>query len=266
MTRFGFPARLRAVVRARPFALAAAFAFVVALVVLGVAIRQATWRAALLRADPDTILMSPALRDGALSAGQRVYRARCATCHGAEGAGRVADGVPNLRDQDWLYGEGRVSEIENIIRYGIRSRNSKGWNLAAMPAYASTRPYALEPIPPLAPQEVDDVVQLLLGYEGRPADGAAAGRGLKVYQKGGCWDCHGPDGHGDAAIGAPNLRDAITLYGGSRAALTRSVERGRRGISPAFADVLDPAQIRAAAVYVAALSDSEASHAPKALP
>lgn len=211
-------------------------------------------RAELVRADPDAVAYQLRLYDIALSIGRSVYAAHCAVCHGPAGAGSAATGVPDLHDRDWLYGQGRVAEIENIVRYGIRSRHSKGWNLASMPAYASKRPYAAEPIPPLAPNETDDVVQLLLSYEGRPADPVAFVRGRTVYQKAGCWDCHGPEGFGDPAVGAPNLRDAITLYGGSRAALTRSVERGRHGVSPAFAAILDPVQIRGVAVYVASLS------------
>lgn len=236
-----------------------------AVVAILLALRHDRVRADLVRADPDTVLAAPALRAAALSIGRPVYRARCAGCHGESGEGGDG-GVPDLRDHDWLYGEGGVAEIEAIVRYGIRSRNSKGWNLAAMPAYASARPYAAEPIPPLAPGQVHDVVQLLLRYEGRAADPAAVERGRAVYQKGGCWDCHGADGHGDPAVGAPNLRDAITLYGGSPAALVRSVEQGRRGVSPAFAGTLDPVQIRAVAVYVAALSRDRSPPPAEALP
>lgn len=240
---------------------------VVALALLALAIgwRQAETSAALLRADPDSVLASPRLRGLALPLGRAVYAAECAACHGKSGEGERDAGVPDLRDGDWLYGEGRAAEIEQIVRYGIRSRNPKGWNLASMPAYASARPYAAEPIPPLTPAETDDVVQLLLRYEGRPADPTAARRGLAVYQKGGCWDCHGADGRGDPAVGAPNLRDAITLYGGSSAALTHTIERGRHGVSPAFAGRLDPLRIRAVAVYVASLAHSAVS-APKAAP
>jgi cytochrome c oxidase cbb3-type subunit 3 len=216
--------------------------------------RQSDARADLVRAPPEAILASPRLRDTAIAIGRPVYRAHCADCHGPDGRGATADGVPDLRDRDWLYGEGRVAEIETVVRYGIRSHHSKGWNLASMPAYASAHPYAAEPIPPLAPQETDDVVQLLLNYEGRSAQPAAVTRGRAVYQKAGCWDCHGAEGYGDPAVGAPNLRDAITLYGSSQAALARSVEQGRHGASPAFAGRLEPIQIRAVAVYVATLS------------
>jgi cytochrome c oxidase cbb3-type subunit 3 len=164
--------------------------------------------------------------------------------------------VPDLTDGDWLYGAGRAAEIEAVVRYGIRSHNPKGWNLASMPMYASARPYAAEPLPSLRPNEVDDVVQLLLAYEGKPAEAAAVERGTAVFAKAGCWDCHGADGRGDSAVGAPNLRDGITLYGASPAALKQTVEQGRRGVSPAFADKLSAVEIRAVAVFAASLSRS----------
>jgi cytochrome c oxidase cbb3-type subunit 3 len=77
-------------------------------------------------------------------------------------------------------------------------------------------------------------------------------------QRGGCWDCHSRDAQGDAAIGAPNLRDSTWLRGnGSRADISRIIREGLHGVSPAFRGRLEPASARAVAVYVASL------HAPK---
>ena len=215
-------------------------------------VRHHSLTARSVRADPDTILDQPDLRRAALGQGRPLFLRHCASCHGQDGRG--AAGEPDLTDRDWLYGEGRVSEIEAIVRYGIRSRNPKGWNLASMPAYASLHPYAAEPLPTLKPGEVDDVVQLLLSDAGGRADPRAVARGQAVFGKAGCWDCHGADARGDTAIGAPNLRDATTLYGGSADQLRQTVEQGRKGVSPAFAGHLSTAEIRAVAVYVASLS------------
>ena len=71
------------------------------------------------------------------------YAQHCASCHGAHLEGDRTRAVPNLADNDWLYGTGRVSEIEHVILYGIRSGNSKGWDLAQMPAFATAHPYKL---------------------------------------------------------------------------------------------------------------------------
>jgi cytochrome c oxidase cbb3-type subunit 3 len=212
--------------------------------------------AAVVREDPERVLSDEHLAAIALPLGRRVYEARCATCHGDAGQPDHARGVPDLRDADWLYGTGRVAEIEAIARHGIRAGDRKGWNLAAMPVYASPRPYAAEPIPPLTPAGARDVTQFVLSLSGTSHDHASAERGRVIYAgQGGCWDCHGADAHGDSAVGAPDLTDRIWLFGtGDAASIQRSIERGRAGISPAFVNVLNPAELRAVAVYVASLS------------
>lgn len=214
-----------------------------------------TARAAMVRADPDMVLAEPALAAVALPLGRSVFARHCARCHGIAGDADAARGVPSLRDGEHLYGEGRVAEIESIVRHGIRSGDRKGWNLAAMPAYASARPYAAEPIPPLTPQATEDVTQFLLGLARRSTDDAAAARGRRIYGgSGGCWDCHGVDARGDPAVGAPDLADPVWLYGGTAPAIRRSIAYGRGGTSPAFAGALDAAAIRAVSAYVASLS------------
>ena len=227
-----------------------------ALAVFGVvAARAHGARDRLMRADPEAILADPALRHTALALGRSVYARDCAGCH-RDGRGDPARGVPDLTDGDTLYGAGRVAEIEQIVLYGIRSGNPRGWQQAAMPAYASAKPYGKEPIPPLSPREIRDVVQLVLSKHGTATDAAAASRGRAIYAgKGGCYDCHSPDGAGDPSIGVPNLLDDVWLYGnGSAAALTRTIVAGRAGFSPAYAGRLSPVEARAVAAYTASLS------------
>lgn len=217
---------------------------------------QARAIASLVRADPETVFDDPKLAALALPLGRETFVRHCTACHDLSGGPDPTRGIPSLRDSDRLYGEGRVADIESIVRHGIRAGDRKGWNLAAMPAYASPRPYAAEPIPPLTPQGVFDTTQFLLSLTDRATDRGAAERGAKIYSgPGGCWDCHGADARGDPAVGAPNLNDKIWLYGdGSAATIARSLEYGRAGISPAFSKVLDAAEIRAVSVYVASLS------------
>lgn len=211
---------------------------------------------AIVRADPERILSDDHLANVALPLGRRVYGAHCAACHGDAGQPDQIRGVPDLRDSEWLYGTGRVEEIEAIARHGIRAGDRKGWNLAAMPAYATPRPYAAEPIPPLTPAGARDVTHFILSLSGGSRDLAGAARGRIIYAgTGGCWDCHGADAHGDPAVGAPDLTDHVWLFGrGDAAAIQRSIEHGRAGMSPAFARILTPAELRAVAVYVASLS------------
>jgi cytochrome c oxidase cbb3-type subunit 3 len=211
----------------------------------------------LLRADPDALPADAMLLGFAVRRGGPLFEARCAACHGASGTGDAVNGVPDLTDNDWLYGTGRPAEIEKVIDYGIRSRNPKAWNLAIMPAYARPQPNPGDKnIQPLTPGEIGDVIEFLMRQQGRPADAAAVSRGAALFTgHGGCYDCHSLDAKGDSAIGAPNLSDAITLYGdGSRAALYMSIAYGRQGVCPAWITRASAASIRELALYVYSIS------------
>jgi cytochrome c oxidase cbb3-type subunit III len=213
--------------------------------------------ARLLRSDPDAPLAGHAL-SAALDAGRHVFAARCASCHEADGRGDPALGVPNLTDHDWLYGAGAVSELEQTIAYGIRSRHPKGWNLAEMPAFGRPDPRSTYKIIPLTPGEIRDVIAFLASRRHDPADPDAVARGGAIFSsKGGCFDCHGGDGAGDPAIGAPNLIDRIWLYGdGSPDSVFSTIVHGRHGVMPAFVDRLSAGQIREVALYVHSLSQA----------
>jgi cytochrome c oxidase cbb3-type subunit 3 len=213
-------------------------------------------QAHLLRADPDAIAANAGLSRFAVGRGATIFQAHCATCHGDQGQGDPDRGVPSLRDQDWLYGEGKVSDIERVVDYGIRARTPKTWNMAVMPALATPNPGGEKGLQPLSPGDIDDVIDFLLQVEHRPHDPAGAARGEVIYQtRGACYDCHGADAGGDSAIGAPNLADGIWLYGdGSRAAIYQSIAHGRQGVCPAWIKILTPAQIREVAIYVHSLS------------
>jgi cbb3-type cytochrome c oxidase subunit III len=210
-------------------------------------------RVALLNADPETVLLDPALARTAIDLGAPAYQRLCARCHGTRAGGDPSSGAPALADDEHLYG-GRPEEIEQIVLYGIRAGTSRGKNLASMPAYARSQPYAREPIPPLSPPEIADVTQFVLSLSHRATDRDAAERGRALYQsKGGCYDCHGADGRGDTAIGAPNLGDAIWLYGGSPRSIEDSISYGRGGICPAFSHRITALEARAISLYVASL-------------
>jgi cytochrome c oxidase cbb3-type subunit 3 len=211
----------------------------------------------LLRADPDALPADSALLRFAAGRGRPLFQVHCATCHGVLGEGDPLKGVPNLADGDWLYGSGRVADIEQIIEYGIRSRNSRAWSLAIMPAYARPRPSpADKSIEPLTPGQITDLIEFLYQRQGREANAAAASRGAALYAgDAGCYDCHSVDAKGDSAIGAPNLTDAVTLYGdGGRDALFQSISYGRQGICPAWIKTMSAAAIRETAAFVYLIS------------
>lgn len=214
----------------------------------------------LLRMDPDAIQSDFALTAFAHDRGQQLFEARCAACHGLQGKGDPRRGIPALNDGDWLYGTGATGDIEQTIKYGIRSYHPKAWNLAIMPAYATAVPSARDTkIPPLSPVDIRDLVEFLIHQQGGAADDAAAARGSELFTgAGGCYDCHAVDAKGDSAIGAPNLTDKVTLYGdGSRESLLMSVSYGRHGMCPAWVKRISPAGIREVAVFVYSLSHSQ---------
>lgn len=244
------PARIR---KQRLVALLAGIAAAITVLGMGIwAAQRSAIRARLMIANPDGIPGDPELGRYALSAGRRGFAAHCISCHGRHLEGDRQLGIPNLADGDWLYGTGRVSEIERIILYGIRSGHPKAWNLASMPAYATSNPYKAYKIEPLTPRDVNDVAAYLYAFRHQPPDPDAAARGAKVFSKAGqCFDCHGPDARGDPAIGAPDLTDAIWLYGdGSLPGITLSIAYGRAGVCPSWIGRLAPATIRAIAIYV----------------
>jgi cytochrome c oxidase cbb3-type subunit III len=221
----------------------------------------------LLRADPNTIPGNPALMGFARDRGEPLFEAHCAACHGIRGQADPVRGIPDLSDDDWLYGTGSASDIEQIIKFGIRSHHPKAWNLAIMPAYGTPQPSARDDkIPALSPGNIQDLVEFLTREQGRSADAAAAQRGAALFGgAAGCYDCHATDGKGDSAIGAPNLTDRITLYGdGSREALWMSIAYGRHGMCPAWATRISAAGIREVALFVYSLSHPGGAAAPGA--
>jgi len=261
MTPEGWSEGLARQVRRRPRAV---LVFVAAAVAVSAA--SAAWTmartTALVSADPDRLAGRPDLVAFALPRGHRGFATYCAPCHGRAARGDPALGIPDLTDQDWLYGSGKVSEIETIISDGVRAPDPKTWKLARMPAYARLVPYPPEPaLQPLAPGDIRDVVSFLMSIEGRGPVSEASARGRAIFAgRGGCYDCHGADAGGDPGVGAPNLADHTWLYGsGQPEEIFDSIAYGRAGVCPAWRGRLKPAQVREIALYVHALSTPSAS-------
>jgi cytochrome c oxidase cbb3-type subunit III len=230
----------------------------IALGATGVAydVGQADLRARLIRADPDAIADNAELTRFAIGYARPAYDANCAACHGDDLQGDRRKGAPDLTDQDWLYGEGRVAQIEHTILFGVRAHNGRTLDYADMPGFARPVPYRRYSIEPLEPGDIRDTVTFLLAAAGRPGDAAAAKRGAEIFAgKGQCFDCHASDGKGDTAIGAPNLLDNICLYGdGSYDDIYAEIAHGSSGVCPAWYQRLSPVTIRALAVLIHAAS------------
>jgi cytochrome c oxidase cbb3-type subunit 3 len=198
-------------------------------------------------ADLAEITADPELLQFANSAGAAVFRTNCSQCHGSGAAGVQATGYPNLLDDDWLWG-GAMEDIHATITHGIRNTTDDDARYSMMPAFGVDG--LLE-----APQ-IDAVVQHVLAISGQDHDAALAAEGATVFAEN-CAACHMDDGTGDRTQGAPNLTDAIWLYGGSVDDLTYTVNNARFGVMPNWNQRLSEADIRSVAVYVHGLGGGE---------
>jgi cytochrome c oxidase cbb3-type subunit 3 len=172
-----------------------------------------------------------------LKVGESVFGDNCATCHGAGGAG--APGYPNLRDDVWLWG-GTLEDIQQTLTFGIRS-GAEGARDSMMPAFGRDGM--------LTGAQISDLTEYVVHLSRRPADAAAVARAAPLYEAN-CIACHGPQGQGEQALGAPNLTDREWLYGADRAAIKAQIHNARAGVMPAWGERFSPEVIKALAVYV----------------
>lgn len=191
---------------------------------------------------------SPELLDFAMSMGKAAFGDNCATCHGAGAQG--AAGYPNLNDDVWLWG-GSIADIQRTLTVGIRSTHPDTRSKEPsdqMPAYGRNAM--------LDSAQIEDVTQFVLSLSGQKSDGAAVARARQTYTDQ-CAVCHGAEGKGDRSRGAPDLTDKEWLYGGTAEAIRAQIVNGRGGVMPAWEARLDPATIKALAVYVHSLGGGE---------
>lgn len=208
---------------------------------------NAAIRERLVAADLETVTQDPELLSFANNAGAAVFRAHCSQCHGSGAAGVAADGYPNLLDDDWIWG-GDMTNIHYTIAHGIRNTTDDDARFSEMPAFG--RDEILEPA------QIDAVVQHVLLISGQEHDAALAADGAVVFEEN-CAACHGEAGEGNRDLGAPNLTDAIWLYGGDPEAITYSVVNARAGVMPNWNTRLSEADIRSVAIYVHGLGGGE---------
>ncbi|KAB2913360.1 MAG: cytochrome-c oxidase, cbb3-type subunit III [Hyphomicrobiaceae bacterium] len=201
---------------------------------------QGSRREALASTPLDQIKANPDLLRFAMAGGGAAFGTNCAPCHGRSAQGFV--GYPNLNDDDWLWG-GKIDEIYKTIQYGVRSGHKQAQD-SQMPKYGIDKL--------LDDKQIDDTAEYVLSLTGKATNTAAAERGKKIFAEQ-CVSCHAEDGKGKADLGAPNLTDAIWLYGGEKPAIVESIRTGRGGVMPAWQGRLDAVTLKALAVYVHSL-------------
>ncbi|PTE22583.1 cytochrome-c oxidase, cbb3-type subunit III [Cereibacter changlensis JA139] len=204
-------------------------------------------RARLEAADLTAIAADPELNQYATNAGAAVFRTNCSQCHGSGAAGVQGQGYPNLLDDDWIWG-GDIDSIHTTVTHGIRNTTDAESRYSEMPRFGADQL--------LEPAQIAQVVQHVLAISGQEHDAALAAEGAVVFAEN-CVACHGEEGKGDRSVGAPNLTDAIWLYGGDQETLTDTVTNARFGVMPNWNQRLTEADIRSVAVYVHGLGGGE---------
>jgi cytochrome c oxidase cbb3-type subunit III len=169
----------------------------------------------------------------AMAIGERLYANNCSQCHGSDARG--SKGFPNLTDSDWLYG-GSHETIKTTIAGGRQG------NMPPMAAAVGTA------------EDVKNVANYVLSLSGSPHNSVAAQLGKPKFAV--CAACHGADGKGMQALGAPNLTDKTWLHGWGEQAIVNIVTNGKANMMPAQAQRLNPEQIHVLAAYVWNLSQS----------
>ena len=186
---------------------------------------------------------NPEINAYAIKAGASVYKTWCAQCHGSGAAGAV--GYPNLLDNDWLWG-GDIEQIHDTIAHGIRNEADPDARYSEMPAFGDI----------LERSEITAVVNYVMSLLGTPEDATQVAAGAELYLDN-CSACHMEDHSGNVDMGAPNLKDAIWLYGGDYATLIETVTYSRYGVMPPWNERLSAAEVRAVAAYVHQLGGGE---------
>jgi cytochrome c oxidase cbb3-type subunit III len=171
----------------------------------------------------------------AMAIGERLFMNYCAQCHGSDARG--AKSFPNLTDGDWLYGGDHAAIVTSITE----GRNG------VMPPMAAAVGSA---------EDVRNVAHYVMSLSGSPHDSVRAAQGKGNY--GSCAACHGMDGKGNQAMGAPNLTDNIWLHGWGEEAIIRAINNGINNQMPGQSALLNEAQINVLAAYVWGMSNTPA--------
>lgn len=167
----------------------------------------------------------------ALAIGQKLFLNHCAQCHASDGRG--SKGFPNLADNDWQWG-GAPETIKATIIDG---------RMGVMPPFG----------PALGEGGTKDVAHYVMSLSGMANDSIRAAKGKELFAAN-CVACHGPEGKGNPAMGAPNLTDKTWLYGSGEPVIVETVTKGRSNQMPAHKDLLTPAKIHLLTAYVMSLS------------
>ena len=201
--------------------------------------------AQLASADLTTLEPGSDLYSFGMNYGEATFAAFCSQCHGSGAAG--AAGYPNLLDNDWLWG-GDIETIAYTVRHGIRNTEDEdNARYSEMPAFGDDY---------LEDADINNVVAYVRSLSGMESEEGDVTAGAVVFEEN-CAACHMEDGTGDVAQGAPNLTDAIWLYGSATPDVVATITNARNSSMPAWSERLDPTTLKALTFYVHNLGGGE---------
>lgn len=188
----------------------------------------------------EEIRSNPELYAFAVAGGKSMFKENCAACHGTGAEGRA--GYPNLNDDDWIWG-GDLQSIYHTLKVGIRSTHDDT-RYSQMPAFSDI----------LKRSEIAAVADHVLSLSG----GKDANEPGAALYKQNCAACHGDEGKGNREVGAPNLVDAIVLYGEGKGSIMQQIANPRHGVMPTWESRLPDETIKQLTIYVHSLGGGEA--------
>lgn len=206
---------------------------------------QAVYLEKLAATDVTEVSADPELLQFASAGGASTFKVYCEQCHGSGAQG--GPGYPNLNDDAWIWG-GTIEDIYTTLMHGVRYDQDEDTRISDMPAFG--RDELLER------PDINDVAWYVRQLSGQEFDEEAAARGETVFADN-CAACHGEQGEGMAELGAPNLSDAIWLYGGTHADIVAQVTSPRQGVMPAWGGRLGETTVKQLAVYVHGLGGGQ---------
>lgn len=195
--------------------------------------------------DLETIRGDAELARFAIAGGESAFKVYCSQCHGTGAQG--GPGYPNLNDDDWLWG-GDLDAIYVSIKHGIRNDEDDDARDSIMPAFGADGI--------LEKEEISQVTQYVLKLSNQEYDVELANLGEELFADN-CASCHGDNAAGDRDLGAPNLADAISLYGNNAELITAQVMQPKHGVMPPWQTRLSDETIKQLAIYVHNLGGGE---------
>lgn len=174
----------------------------------------------------------------AVAGGASTYKVYCSQCHGSGAQG--AAGYPNLNDDDWLWG-GDLENIYLTIKHGVRNGEDDDARDSLMPAFGADEL--------LESEEIKAVTQYVLAVSNQSHDAAMAEAGAEIFSDN-CSACHGENAAGNRDLGAPNLSDAISLYGNTAELIEAQIYKPKHGVMPPWQERLSDETIKQLSIYI----------------